>query len=64
MFTFTISVSDIIIDALFVSALWQVISVRQSRKFEQRLEEELNELYCRIVEARDEAKKVKDKIND
>jgi predicted ribosome quality control (RQC) complex YloA/Tae2 family protein len=60
LFNFKSSITDTLIDGLIVSAIWQYFSHRETKNREQHLEEKLDNLFHRIQEARDEAKKAKE----
>lgn len=56
MIEWTIPVSELIIDGIIVSAIWQTLSHFSSKKQKKHLEEQLDNLYNRVVEARDKTK--------
>lgn len=60
---YNIAVLELVIDGIIVSAIWQVLSHFAGKKQEKHLEARLDELYDRIVEAREEAHEAREESN-
>jgi hypothetical protein len=60
---YNVAVLELIIDGIIVSAIWQVLSHFAGKKQEKHLEARLDELYDRIIEAREEAHEAREESN-
>lgn len=56
---YKIAVLELIIDGVVVAGIWQILSGIAGKKQEKHLEKKLDNLYDRIIETREEAKKSK-----